>query len=109
MRFTRQWVGPIQRGEKTQTLRRTVPPGVHVGAIVTASSRRSESPYFARLLIESVERVHVTNLTASDARREGGGTVRELRDALAALYPDADEVVRIRFKLIDVPDGSTND
>jgi hypothetical protein len=108
MRFQARWVEPIQSGRKTQTLRRHAPPGAHPGLTVPALCRWGEPP-FAMLHVQSVERVSVALLDEDDALREDVGSVGELLAALDAVYPGIDDVVRIRFKLADVPEGSTND
>jgi uncharacterized protein YqfB (UPF0267 family) len=88
-------VGPILCGAKTETLRRDVPAGVKVGAVVRAACRY-DRPAFALLRVVAVEAVLVRELDV------------EQRVELKRLYPRVGALVRVRFELVaDSPTSAT--
>ena len=88
----------ILDGIKVQTLRKNLAGTVITSDIVHAMCDHSRPP-FARLHVVSIDRVHIDDLTRADARREGLRSLPHLLDALDALYPDADHLMRLRFRL----------
>jgi uncharacterized protein YqfB (UPF0267 family) len=101
LRFTGKWIEPIRAGVKTQTLRRQLPATVIMADRFHAlNGYRKGSPPFAELEVISVDRVHRSELTEADARREGVGSLAELRDTLEALYPGAGPLMRVRFRTV---------
>ena len=95
--FRAPYVPLILDGTKTQTLRRTVAGTVVCSDVIHAMCSHAEPP-FATLHVVSIDRVDVADLTRADARREGT-PLPALLDALDALYPDADSLIRVQFRL----------
>lgn len=90
----------IMAGEKTQTTRRRLDPTIHKGAVV-----RGAVSYFADLEITDVVRKRLSELSAEDARREGGYTLGQFREMWERqIGPwDPDEVVYlIQFEVARV-------
>jgi len=86
---------PILQGLKTQTSRRGIPdPKIKVGAIVHASVWE---PRFADLRITSIERKRLGNFTEEDAKREGGYTLEEFKEAWRSIHGEwnSDEFVYV--------------
>jgi uncharacterized protein YqfB (UPF0267 family) len=99
LRFQARWIEPISSGRKTQTLRRRLPGGVEVGALLDAGCRYDRPP-FARLLIEDVDCVTADELDAVDVAREDVESLDVLLDALDELYRGAAVLVRVRFVVV---------
>ena len=95
--FKAHLVPLILSGTKTQTLRRTVPRSVILADEIIALCSHAEPP-FATLIVTAIDRVAVADLDHGDARREGT-SLPALLDALAALYPDAEHLMRVQFRL----------
>jgi len=101
MPFRLNHMEPILKGVKTQTSRKGIPdPKVKVGAIVHASIWE---PHFADLIITSIERKKLGEFTEEDAKREGGYTLDEFKEAWESIHGEGswnpDEVVNvIHFK-----------
>jgi hypothetical protein len=71
----------IRAGTKRTTLRRWASPRVKPGA-------RAFAPGVGWLQIGAVDAVELAALGDADARADGFGSLAEMIDALAAIYPD---------------------
>jgi len=94
-------MNPILEGIKVQTSRKGIPDSkVRVGAIVHAAIWE---PHFADLRITSIERKRLGDFTEEDAKREGGYTLEEFKNAWKRLHGewnDNETVYAIHFEKV---------
>jgi hypothetical protein len=107
--FKKCFFAAIRGGTKRTTIRRWASARLKVG-------QSAYTPGLGRLLIESVEVVHLDDLTDADAQADGFASTTEMRAALRSLYPhthdDGRKWFRIAFraeaiKAPDAPDDRT--
>lgn len=82
----------IRSGAKRTTVRRWARPRVKAGG-------RAWSPGLGFLTIEAVEAIELEKLTDADAQADGLANVADLRELLAALYPETNEDGKAWFRV----------
>ncbi|MFO0899058.1 MAG: ASCH domain-containing protein [Pirellulales bacterium] len=94
--FKKKFLPAIRAGEKTQTIRLWKHRRMRAG-------QRSYVPGVGHIVVETVERVALADLTDEDARRDGFATAGELQLELAHLYAAelaaGRQAYRVRFRL----------
>lgn len=90
--FKRQFVDSIRRGTKTTTLRRWKYARLHPGY-------RAFAPGVGWLKILSCQRVEQNDLTATDAKADGFGSLKSLLNTLREIYPDQDNDGRYWYRV----------
>lgn len=78
LQFTRDLAEAVIRGDKTQTLRAKLPPGVVVGARLTMMNGYRLGSVFGHAITLLVDQIAMQRLTSMDARRDGFATLAEL-------------------------------
>lgn len=78
--FKPEHVGPILRGEKTQTRRAWIKRShARIGGIHKAKTKMLSRGYFALIKILGVRQERLGDITEEDAKAEGGYTIETFR------------------------------
>jgi ParB/RepB/Spo0J family partition protein len=90
--FNHRHYKAVLAGQKTQTTRRRLEPGIKEGVVA-----RAVVTHFADLQIEQVERKRLRDFTEDDAQREGGYTLEQFQERWTRLYGEwaPDELVHV--------------
>jgi len=97
MSFNHRHYKAVVAGQKTQTTRRRLDPGLKEGVTV-----RAAVTHFADLEIEHIDRKRLRDITAEDADREGGYTLEQFKERWVRVYGDwspDDQVYVVQFKV----------
>ena len=96
LNFSQEWIEPILAGRKRLTVRRAG-SGYRKGDVVKAMRRNH--PAFATLAVERVKATQLADLTVTQARLDGHGSLADLRAALGRLYPNEETFDVIWFRV----------
>ncbi len=75
--FSKKWVEAILEGRKIVTLRKWPKPLVKVGGVYEAKTNRFAKESFARLRVNSLRQIAISEITDEIARRDGYASGKE--------------------------------
>lgn len=98
LQFRGVYVPLILDGRKTQTIRAKLGGGFVAGRPLRIQNGYSATAHVADATIDAVDEVPIAELTERDAKLDGFPSLAELLTAIAATYPGAARVFRVRWR-----------